>query len=76
MKAPPNPEFEAECIRRILQGEKHLFHDLIRPCERSIYFLLFSLLRNEADAEDAAGRLGEFVKRYFCRGRRGHGAAL
>ena len=54
MKAPPNPEFEAECIRRILQGEKHLFHDLIRPCERSIYFLLFSLLRNEADAEDAA----------------------
>src|SRR5208337_5250593 len=49
-----NPEFEAECIRRILAGEKHLFHDLIRPCERSIYFLLFSLLRNEAEAEDAA----------------------
>ena len=54
MKTAPNPEFEAECIRRILQGEKHLFHDLIRPCERSIYFLLFSLLRNEAEAEDAA----------------------
>ena len=51
---PPNPEFEADCIRRILVGEKHLFHDLIRPCERSIYFLLFSLLRNEAEAEDAA----------------------
>src|SRR5579863_1950166 len=50
----PNPEFEAECIRRILAGEKHLFHDLIRPCERSIYFLLLSLLKNEADAEDAA----------------------
>ncbi len=50
----PNPEFEAECIRRILAGEKHLFHDLIRPCERSIYFLLFSLLKNETDAEDAA----------------------
>lgn len=48
-------EFEAqECIRRILAGEKHLFHDLIRPCERSIYFLLYSLLKNEADAEDAA----------------------
>ncbi len=54
MKTDPNPEFEAECIRRILQGEKHLFHDLIRPCERSIYFLLYSLLRNEAEAEDAA----------------------
>src|SRR4051794_7714169 len=54
MKTASNPEFESECIRRILQGEKHLFHDLIRPCERSIYFLLFSLLRNESEAEDAA----------------------
>ena len=50
----PNPEFEVERIRRILAGEKHLFHDLIRPCERSIYFLLFSLLKNEAEAEDVA----------------------
>ena len=50
----PNPEFEIECIRRILAGEKHLFHDLIRPCERSIYFLLLSLLKNETDVEDAA----------------------
>ncbi|WP_348261298.1 sigma-70 family RNA polymerase sigma factor [Telmatobacter sp. DSM 110680] len=49
-----NPEFEAECIRRILAGEKHLFHDLIRPCERSIYFLLLSLLKNETDVEDVA----------------------
>jgi RNA polymerase sigma-70 factor (ECF subfamily) len=50
----PNPEFEAECIRRILAGEKHLFHELIRPCERSIYFLLYSLLKNETEAEDVA----------------------
>jgi RNA polymerase sigma-70 factor (ECF subfamily) len=49
-----NPEFEAECIRRILAGEKHLFHELIRPAERAIYFLLLSLLKNEAEAEDAA----------------------
>lgn len=49
-----NSEFEAECIRRIQAGEKHVFHDLIRPCERAIYFLLLSLLGNEADAEDAA----------------------
>jgi len=49
-----NPEFEAECIRRILAGEKHLFHDLIRPCERSIYFLLLSLLKNESEVEDVA----------------------
>jgi RNA polymerase sigma-70 factor (ECF subfamily) len=50
----PDPEFEAECIRRILAGEKHLFHDLIRPCERSIYFLLLSILKNETDVEDVA----------------------
>ena len=50
----PNPELEADCIRRILAGEKHLFHDLIRPCERSIYFLLYSLLKNEDEEEDVA----------------------
>src|SRR5580692_10741109 len=49
-----NPELEADCIRRILAGERHLFHDLIRPCERPIYFLLLSILRNETEAEDAA----------------------
>ncbi len=49
-----NSEFEAECIRRVLAGEKQLFHSLIRPCERAIYFLLYSLLKNEAEAEDAA----------------------
>ena len=49
-----NARLEAECIRRILAGEKHLFHELIRPCERAIYFLLLSLVGNEADAEDAA----------------------
>jgi RNA polymerase sigma-70 factor, ECF subfamily len=50
----PKPESEAELIRRILHGEKHLFHALIRPCERAIYYLLYSLLHNEAEAEDAA----------------------
>ena len=54
MTTVANAEFEAECIRRIQAGEKHLFHDLIRPCERAIYYLLLSLLGNEADAEDAA----------------------
>jgi RNA polymerase sigma-70 factor (ECF subfamily) len=53
-KTTSNPEFEADCIRRILAGEKQLFHELIRPCERGIYFLLLSLLHNEAEAEDAA----------------------
>jgi RNA polymerase sigma-70 factor (ECF subfamily) len=50
----PNQGFELDYIRRILAGERHLFHDLIRPCERSIYVMLYSLLRNEAEAEDVA----------------------
>ncbi|HWE84550.1 MAG TPA: sigma-70 family RNA polymerase sigma factor [Terracidiphilus sp.] len=45
---------DAECIRRILAGEKHLFHDLIRPCERAIYVMLLGILGSEAEAEDAA----------------------
>jgi RNA polymerase sigma-70 factor (ECF subfamily) len=45
---------EAECIRRILAGEKHLFHQLIRPCERAIYVMLVGILGSEAEAEDAA----------------------
>ena len=48
------PELEIEYIRRILGGEKHLFHELIRPCERSIYFLLFSLLKNDTETQDVA----------------------
>jgi RNA polymerase sigma-70 factor (ECF subfamily) len=51
---PSGREAEAECIRRILGGEKHLFHDLIRPCERAIYLFLLSMLRNESEAEEAA----------------------
>lgn len=54
MATVSNPDVEIECIRRILNGEKHLFHELIAPCERSIYFFLSSLLGNETDAEDAA----------------------
>jgi RNA polymerase sigma-70 factor (ECF subfamily) len=49
-----NPGFEAECIRRVLAGEKQLFHELIRPCERAMFVLLLSVLGNEAEAEDAA----------------------
>ncbi len=43
-----------ELIARILAGDRQLFHQLIRPVERSIYFLCYSLLKNEQDAEDAA----------------------
>src|SRR5271168_4078731 len=45
---------EAQVIACIVRGETHLFHDLIRPYERSVYVMVLSLLQNEADAEDAA----------------------
>lgn len=43
-----------ELILRILAGERELFHDLIRPYEKSVYFAAFSILQNAQDAEDAA----------------------
>ena len=50
----PKWQEEAGLISRILAGEKELFHELIRPYERMVYLTVFSILRNEADAEDAA----------------------
>ncbi len=41
-------------IARILAGEKELFHELIRPYERMVYLTLFSIIKNETDAEDGA----------------------
>jgi RNA polymerase sigma-70 factor, ECF subfamily len=45
---------EAELIRRILAGEAELFHELIRPYERMVYLTIFSVVKNEAEAEDGA----------------------
>src|SRR5260370_3835825 len=45
---------EMGLIARILAGEKELFHELIRPYERMVYLTLFSIVRNETDAEDGA----------------------
>jgi RNA polymerase sigma-70 factor (ECF subfamily) len=45
---------EAQIIASILAGDTHLFHDLIRPHERSVYAMALSLLHNEADAEDVS----------------------
>src|SRR6202451_890728 len=45
---------EETLIRRIRDGEHELFYELIRPYERRVYATAFAILRNEADAEDAA----------------------
>lgn len=49
-------------IAAILSGEHQLFHELIRPYERSVYLMALSLLKNEAEAEDAAQEA--FLKAY------------
>lgn len=55
MKAPPiSNRTEGERIAAILGGEIQLYHELIRPYERSVYAMALSYMKNEADAEDVA----------------------
>jgi len=49
----PCPD-EAALIDRICKGERELFYDLVRPYQRSIYLVAYSIVQNEADAEDVA----------------------
>src|SRR5260370_15059328 len=43
---------EEVLISRILEGEKDLFLELIRPHQRTVYATLISMLRSKEDAED------------------------
>lgn len=45
---------EMALIERICAGEKQLFYELISPYQRSVYLAAYSVLKNEADAEEAA----------------------
>ncbi len=45
---------ETMLIQRVRDGEHDLFYELVQPYERSVYAAAFAILRNEADAEDAA----------------------
>ena len=47
-------EDETALIERVCAGEKHLYYELISPYQRSVYIAAYSILQNEADAEDAA----------------------
>ncbi len=54
MAAPAEPRDEAQMIASILAGDTQLYHQLIRPYERSVYMMALSYMKNEADAEDVA----------------------
>jgi RNA polymerase sigma-70 factor (ECF subfamily) len=45
---------EAQLIESILAGNTNLYQDLVRPYEALVYRMAFMMLRNDADAEDAA----------------------
>jgi RNA polymerase sigma-70 factor, ECF subfamily len=45
---------ELQLIDRALAGDRDAFYTLIQPYEKSLYFAAFSVLNNEADAEDVA----------------------
>lgn len=45
---------EAELIQRVLAVQDEAFRDLVRPYEHAVFMATQGILRNEADAEDAA----------------------
>src|SRR5882724_2302966 len=54
LEPPANLFNEEMLIQRIRNGEHDLFYELVKPYERRVYSAAFAILRNEADAEDAA----------------------
>lgn len=54
MDAYAESRTEQELIKAVLSGETQLYHDLIRPHERSVYRMALSYMKNETEAEDVA----------------------
>jgi RNA polymerase sigma-70 factor, ECF subfamily len=45
---------EADLVQRVCAGEKEAFYQLVKPYERAVFSIAMSILRNEADAEEAS----------------------
>jgi len=45
---------EAELIKRVRNGEREAFYELVHPYERMIYATAISVVKNAADAEEVA----------------------
>ena len=50
----PKPARDHELMQRVLAGQTDLFYELIRPYERGVFLAAAAILRNDADAEEAA----------------------
>lgn len=53
---------EAKMLAAIVAGDTGLFHELIRPYERTVYMVALGMLKDESEAEDAAQEA--FLKAY------------
>jgi RNA polymerase sigma-70 factor, ECF subfamily len=45
---------EAHLIKRVCDGEREVFYELVRPYERMVYATAISIVKNPADAEEVA----------------------
>ncbi|MBA3916739.1 MAG: sigma-70 family RNA polymerase sigma factor, partial [Acidobacteriales bacterium] len=45
---------ELALIRRVQDGERDKFYELVKPYERRVYSAAYAILRNQADAEEVA----------------------
>lgn len=56
MTSPEKPQdhSQATLIERVLGGEPEAFYELVRPHERTIHGMAFSILNDEADAAEVA----------------------
>ena len=45
---------EAQLIKRVCEGEREVFYELVRPYERMVYATAISIVKNPADAEKVA----------------------
>jgi len=50
----PQDNSQAILIERVRRGEHEAFYELVRPHERTIYVIAFSILTDQADAEEVA----------------------
>jgi RNA polymerase sigma-70 factor, ECF subfamily len=50
----PRERSETELIARVQGGDVEAFYELVRPYERDVFLAAFSLVKNDADAEEVA----------------------
>lgn len=58
---------EAKMLAGIVAGDTGLFHELIRPYERTVYMVALGMLKDQGEAEDAAQEA--FLKAYCALGK-------